>query len=144
MAATYDYFHDAALTRPVTAIDPLRATISTDASRPTHDLVMYLGSPAAGKRARAESNPGVDTIITSVMDAGMGYGLPATFITLAASAGGLDAATPGAALDHGIATLLSGAGNAVAVHMRFGPYATPRQSTDVYPACNTLIEDSAP
>jgi len=144
MTASFSYFHDAALTRPITAADPLRPVISTDATRPSVDLVIYLGSPAAAKRVRASSNPGVAPIVTSVWDPFPAYGAPSTVCTLAASAAGLDTATPGAALDHGMATLLSGAANAIAIWVRFGPHDMTGLWTDVAPACCVLLEDPAP
>lgn len=111
MATTWGFYEDAGLTVPQT----LGATV-VDGAGPT-DRIIYFGSPSAGKTLQAKSDPGTDQITVGPADADAGTGAPATAIKLALSAGGLDSATAGAAINVG-ATLSSGAANRVTLYVR--------------------------
>lgn len=112
MSNSLAFYRDAGL---VALADVFDAQQTADGNAAAVDRVFYLGSTAAGKVFRSSSNPGVDAI--SVAPAISGAGLATTAIRLASSAAGLNSATPGAALAVGV-EILSGAGNAVAVHVR--------------------------
>ena len=112
MSNTLDFYADAGLATPAPSI---YAVQSSDGSAAAVDRVVYLGSPAAAKRFLASSDPGVDQITVSI--ASGGAGVPASALRLALTQGGLDSSTPGAPLDVGV-EIISGAGNAVPVHVR--------------------------
>lgn len=114
MAITFGFFSDAALTTPIVA--PLQFK-QRDAAPVPEDKIVYFGSPTPNRVAMAESNPGSDLIVVSVDDTGVGTGSPSGDVKLALSAGGLDTAVGGAALNLP-SSVLSGAANAVAVHIR--------------------------
>ncbi|MCB1726534.1 MAG: hypothetical protein KDI22_03810 [Gammaproteobacteria bacterium] len=76
--------------------------------------VFYVGTPNAANQIEAASDPGVDPITVSIVDAAPASGVEASHIRLAVSQGALSGATPGASLSLG-ETILGGAGNAVAV-----------------------------
>ncbi|MBI2278205.1 MAG: hypothetical protein HYU74_12695 [Dechloromonas sp.] len=114
MAITFGFFSDSALTTPIAA--PLQF-VQADTSPVPADKIVYFGSPTANRVVEAESNPGSDLIVVSVDDAGPGTGSPAADVKLALSAGGLDAAVGGAALNLP-SSVLSGAANAIAIHIR--------------------------
>lgn len=117
MAITFQFYRDAALTDP---LDPERLTFDflDDGTTGAVDAVLYFGSATAGRRAQSDSNPGVDPITVSVIDAATGSGQPASAVKLALTSAGLATATAGAALSLGVATVNSGAAGAVAVYLR--------------------------
>lgn len=137
MAITFKFYSDAALTTAITA--PLAFSQSTP-SPTANDKVVYLGSVASGKTAEAASDPGVDPILVSIIDAASGSGSPATDVKLAATSGGLATATAGAPLNIGT-QILSGSANAVEIHIRVldstGIVAT---NTDLSLETNYLVE----
>ena len=145
MTTTFGLFLDAALTMPLdlAQADRLELSVSTDASRPSADGVIYLGSPDATKRARASSDPGVDTLVLSLDDSENAYDAftPAK-VRLAATQVGLSSATPGAALDTGVTTLMGGVANALAIHIRVSGMGTVGQGAMII-RCNELAEDAA-
>jgi hypothetical protein len=114
MTFSFGFFSDAALTTPISAalVFDQEAGSGTPA-----DETVYFGSPAAGRQVKAVSDPGVDPITISVVDATPAAGIPATTVRLALSAGGLATATPGASLDlpH---TVNSGTANAIPIYVR--------------------------
>lgn len=60
MALTFKFFLDSALTTPLAG--PLLSEHLVDGSEPQDEFTIYFGSAAAGKKAEANSNPGVDQI----------------------------------------------------------------------------------
>ncbi|MBP9803899.1 MAG: hypothetical protein KBE22_03190 [Candidatus Accumulibacter sp.] len=137
MAITFKFYSDAALTTEITAA----LAFSQASSSPTAvDKVVYFGSSAASKTARASSNPGVDQITVSIVDAASGTGSPATDVKIAATSGGLASATAGASLNIGT-QVTSGSANAKAIHIRVldstGVVAT---NTDLSLQTNSIIE----
>ncbi len=113
MAFLFGFFSDAALTTPISSA--LVFNQVAGASVPDDKVVYYGGT--TGYQVKAKSNPGVDQITISVVDANSGTGSPAADVKLALTAGGLPGATGGAALNLGT-TINGGAANAVAVHIR--------------------------
>jgi len=109
------FYQDAGMT---VLLSVCEATQADDGSAAAVDRVVYLGSPVAGKRFQAASAPGVAQIAVSVLDSATGLQVPASTVRLALSPGGLGSATPGAAIDVGLA-IFSGAGNALPLYMRF-------------------------
>lgn len=107
---SFGFFADAGLTIPFTG--SLRH-FSTQGDR-----LIYFGSPDADKQLQDSTSPGVTNVQVTITDSAGGSGLAAASIKLAATSGGLTSATGGAALSLGH-TVLSGAGNAKPVHMRF-------------------------
>lgn len=108
---TWAFFADAGMTTPLAA----SSITVTDGSDHT-DTVIYFGSTATGKTLQSASDPGADPVQISIDDASA-VGIDASAIRLALTLGGLDAATPGAALSLG-ATLNSGAGGVQAIFVR--------------------------
>lgn len=114
MAVTLNFYADAALEQPLAS---LTCEQDTDNLLPPVTTRIWVGSTAAGRQFQAASDPGVDQLTLSLVDANAGTGQPATAYKLALTEAGLAAAVAGAALDLGT-TLLSGAANAVAVWIR--------------------------
>lgn len=109
---SFNWFADAGLTVPLTRGDFVRGATPADVNR-----VFYFGSPVVGKKLQAVSNPGVDALQVSIVDASGGSGVAASEVKIAATFAGLASATGGAALGIG-PTILSGASNAVPVFVR--------------------------
>jgi hypothetical protein len=138
MTVSLAFFADAGLTVPLSRLDVIQAA---DDSLPAVDRVIYLASTAAGKRFNAASDPGVDVITLSVVNTASG--IAATTVRLAASAGGLATATPGAPLELGT-EILSGAVNSVPVHVRVDLPVTPiGRYENLSFELNELIETNA-
>lgn len=137
MTVTLKFYADAGLTTELTS---LARSANSDGSSGAIDSVIYLGSAAAGKTFRALSNPGVDQIVLTPTDAAAGSGQAVGAIKLALSAGGLPGAAAGAPLNLGT-QILSGAGNAIAVYVRWtNAVTTPGTYTDLSLNLNTLQE----
>jgi len=111
MAVSLAFYEDAGLT---TLVDKVRFIQATDDSLPLTEKKLFLGSPVAGRTFEAQSDPGVDQISVSPVDASPGPGLEVTMVKLAATMAGLAGATPGDPLDVG-AQVFGGVGNAVEV-----------------------------
>lgn len=140
MATTFKFYHDSALTQEITSADPLTATQDSANLLADVDTVIYLGSTNAANKIQAVSNPGVDPIVVSIVDADAGTGAPATEFKLALSSGGLATATAGAALNLSN-TIDGGAANAVPIYTRRNSVlATPGTYTDVSLETNSVIE----
>ena len=107
---SFGFFADAGLTIPFTG--SLRH-FSTQGDR-----MIYFGSPSSGQQLQDSTAPGSANVQVSITDSAGGSGLAAASIKLAGTSGGLTSATGGAALSLGH-TVLSGAGNAKPIHMRF-------------------------
>ncbi len=108
------FYQDAGLTVSLSRIDALQAS---DGNAVAVDRVIYLGSTVSGKKFQDAVDPGAEPIVLSVVDSLTGLQVPSNTLRLALSGGGLDAATPGAAINLGT-ELLSGTGNALPVHVR--------------------------
>lgn len=107
--STFKLYTNAALTIEFTG--SLTATQNVDGTTGRQDFQLWLGSVAVGKVLQAESNPGVDQIALSVVDALPGSGHPASEVKLASAQGGLAGAVGGTPLNLGTA-INSGVGNA--------------------------------
>lgn len=136
MAFHFGFFSDAALTTPISA--PLLFNQVAGASVPDDKVVYYGGT--TGYQVKAKSDPGVDQITVSVVDAAGGSGSPAADVKLALTAGGLPGATGGAALNLGT-VINGGAGNAVAVYIRVtDSTAVTGLNTDLSLTTNALYQ----
>ena len=136
---TLNLYDDAGLTTEATT--PLAFAQDTLGAISPHQRRFYLGQPTSGYRFRANSDPGVDSIVLSIVDAAPGDGQPATAIKLATTQAGLTGAVAGDPLDLG-ATLLSGSANAVQVWVQFDDAtAAVATDTDVSLALNELLVD---
>jgi hypothetical protein len=142
--ATFAFYHDASLTNPIEAGDTLYRLITQDGSYPVSDAVVYFGSPATAgtQQARVFADPGVTHLIVTIGDTTPAAGAEPEDITLALTSGGLDTATPGAALDLGVHTVLSGAANAIPIHIRFGTPTLQGLHTDLAPGTQQIREDA--
>lgn len=115
MALTFKLHTDAALTSALAG--NLVATQNADGSTPPVEFQLWLGSlgsaglDTADRKLQADSDPGIDTIVISVLDASPGAGHEDTEIKLALTQAGLNTATPGAPLSVA-ANLVSGIVNA--------------------------------
>jgi len=116
MAFTFTFHEDAGLVTP--KVGNLVIQQNADGSTPPVDNVLYLGSTDVARKIQAASNPGVDNIIISVVDADVPAGHPASEVKLALTLIGLDSATPGAPLDLGVQEVLGGVPGAVAIYSR--------------------------
>ena len=112
MTISLKFYSDAGLTNEITS---LAYTRNTDGSAAAADRVIYVGSVASGKTFTATD--AVSDVMLQVVDSNSGGGVPASAVKLALSSGGLATAIGGAALSLG-ASILSGASNSVAVHVR--------------------------
>lgn len=140
MATTFTFFSDPALTTPLAA--PVQFAQDKD-SPVAVDKVVYFGSAVASRFAQAASDPGIDPIVISVVDANAGTGSPATDVKLALSSVGLDTAVAGAALSLP-AQVDSGALGAVEIHIRvLDSTHTVGIKTDLSLASNVLAEFAA-
>jgi hypothetical protein len=140
MAVSFKFFHDAALTQEITALNPLTATQDTAGVLGAVDKTIYFGSPLAGNKAQDAASPGVAAIVISVLDADALSGAPASEFKLALTSGGLATAVAGAALtlSH---TINSGVANAVPVYTRRDSALTVAGAyTDLSLATQSLIE----
>lgn len=140
MSITLKFYHDAALTQEINSGNPLTATQETDGAIGPVDKTIYLGSTASGNKFQAVSDPGVDPVVVSVVDAASGSGAPASEFKLALSSGGLSTAVAGADLALS-ATLLSGVSNAVPIYTRRTSALTVAGSyTDISLETNSVSE----
>lgn len=138
MAISLKFYTDSGLTTEATSISALQAS---DGTADAVDRVVYLGSTVSGNKFTAESDPGVDPIVVSIVDSSPSTGVQATHIKLATTNGGLGSALGGVALSLGT-EILSGVANAQAVHVRID---TPALAVGVYAeitlSMNTLVEE---
>jgi len=114
MATTFGFFTDPALTTPL--VSRLQFVQAVTSPSPA-DNAVYFGSNHPGRYCQANSDPGVDPVVVSIVDATPGAGVPVTDVKLALTSGGLDGATGGTALALP-ETVNSGIDGAVAVHIR--------------------------
>lgn len=116
MAAVPNVFKDAGLTEPFDDATDTLGAVAVNGSSDTG--VFYVGNADSAVMLQASSDPGVDSIVVSIVDASPGGGVEAAHIKLAISSGGLSSATAGASLNIG-ETILGGVGNAVSVHYQW-------------------------
>lgn len=124
MSTTWKFYTDAGLTTELAG--NIIVDQNQDGSTGDVDGVLYFGSVASSKTLQADSNPGVDQISLSLTDSNPSPGTTPEVldVKLAATNGGLTAATAGASLDLGTA-LTSGVGNRVEVHYRMATATAP-------------------
>ena len=135
--SSFKFWNDSGMTSPATSI---AASQAADGSSAAVDRVVYLGSTVASKKLNTEVSPGTGTISVSLSDSTPGSGVQATHVKLASTNGGLAGATAGAALALGT-QVLSGAGNAVPVHLRIDtPVLAAAVYTDVTLVTNSVVE----
>lgn len=140
MATSLKAYADATLSSVVYSPNILQ---KSDGTTGPVDFVIYLGSVLTGKKIEAQSSPGVDQIVLSVSDSAAGSGQAASSVKLALTAGGLSTATAGASLDLGT-EILSGADNALAVHVRVeASNLSAGTYTDLTLQTNELAESNA-
>lgn len=139
MAISLDFYTNSGLSSVAGSLSAMQAA---DGSSAAVDQIIYLGSTAGGKKFRAQSNPGGDQIVVSIVDAASGAGPAASAVKLAISAGGLDSATAGAPLSVGT-QLLSGVANALAIHVRIDtPALAIGNYSDLSLETNALQEEA--
>lgn len=112
--ASFFFYSDAGLTAPLTGT--LDFAQSVDGSTGAQVMTLYYGSAASDRVLRAAANPGVDSIVLSVVDAAVGAGSPASDVTLALEPTFASRA-PGAALNMGV-QINGGVANAIPVYVR--------------------------
>lgn len=130
-------YSDSNLTIEQTA--PLVSVQKSDGLDPPNDFLLYLGSPNGLYRLQANSNPGVDPIVATIVDASPGSGHETTEVKLALSSAGLDTAVAGDPLTLGV-TLLGGVSNAVEIHIRVNDATlTPGYSQELSVQLNDVV-----
>lgn len=103
------------------------------------DGVIYVGVPNADRKLQDADNPGTTQIQISPTDLETSEPPDDTDIKLALTSGGLASASGGASLDLGL-EIAGGAGNAVAVHIRYTNLDFIGTSTDVGLLLSSMIE----
>lgn len=139
MAVSFGFFSDPALTTPLLSRLQFLQAVSSPSPQ---DNMVYFGSPLSGHFCQANSNPGVDPVAVSIVDATPGVGTPVTDVKLALSSGGLTGATGGAALSLP-ARIDGGIDGAVEIHIRVLD-STHASALDVGLSLttNTLVESA--
>lgn len=135
MAFTFGFFEDAAMTTPLVGnlVLSQQSGVSTDI-----DTVVYFGSTTASKKVEAASDPGVDQVSVTVVDASPGAGHEAVDFKLAATSGGLGAGGQVLNLGTQVVSQL-----AKEVHIRWNnSVASVGNSTEIKLQCNALIENA--
>lgn len=135
--ASFGFFSDPGLTTPLAG--SLDFAQSRDGSTGAVVRTIYFGSAASGRVVRAASNPGVDSIVLSIVDGTPAGGSPSSDVTI-----GFDetfmSRLPGLSLSLGT-VVNSGVSNAIAIYVRVqdstGVLAV---NTDISLAMNTLEE----
>ena len=136
----FTFFHDAALSSPVTVGNPLDFAGSFDLSTGNTDLEFWFGNTDAARTAQAYSDPGTDPISVTVTDADPATGQPVGLYKLALSQLGLATANQTVAIG---ATVPGGAAHAVPLWVRAnlsGGVATLGVTTDLSFDTNPLLE----
>lgn len=135
--ATQIIYTDAALTAK--QVGPISVVQRTDDSIPPVDIQRWLGHDNAAEKIQAESNPGVDQIVLSVIDANAGAGNPTTAVKLATTKAGLDSAVAGDPLNAGV-EIAGGAAGAFEYWMRVEDLTdTVGQYTDLSVETNDCV-----
>ena len=134
---TFGWYADSSLTVPLTSLEQ---AFTSDGSDGAVDKLVYLGSTTSNKKLLAGSDPGVDPIQFTVVDANGATGQLAADIKLALSQADLDTATGGAALS-GPAQILSGVAQALPVWIRLDPSnMTEDEYDDLTIRCSAVTE----
>lgn len=142
MAITLKFYHDSGLTSEVTVANPITASQDVAGTIGPVQKQVWVGSTTASRKFRANSNPGVDQIALSIVDAAAGSGEPATMMKLATTQAGLAGAVAGASLNLGT-QILSGVANAISFWLEIDDQtAAVGNYTDVTPQTNILLEES--
>ena len=135
MATTFNLFKDSGLTQPFVPGTDFIGPVTS----PPEDHVLYLGSNETANKVEANSNPGVDQIVVSIVDADPGNDLETTDVQLATTNGGLAGATGGASLNLGT-VINGGVGNAQEIHIRVSYTGGLTSDQNVSIELNTLVE----
>lgn len=135
--ASFGFFSDPGLTTPFAG--SLDFAQSSDGSTGAVVKTLYFGSAASGRVVRAASNPGVDSIVLSIVDSTPAGGSPASDVTI-----GFEetffSRLPGLPLSLGT-VINSGVGNAVPIFVRVqDSTGVLGINTDVSLAMTTLEE----
>jgi hypothetical protein len=112
--ASFYFYTDAGLTAPLAG--SLDFAQSVDGSTGAVTAILYIGSAASGRTLRAASNPGVDPIVVTIVDAEPLAGSPLSDLTLALEPT-FSGRVAGSSLDIGT-QVNSGVANAVAIYVR--------------------------
>lgn len=136
MATSLKYYSDSGLTTEVTT-----ETINqlADGTTGNIDKLVYLGSTDAGATFQANSDPGVDQIEASIVDANVSSGVEASNIKLAATLLGLDSAVAGDPLNLGV-TISGGVAGAVEVYIRSDTPVLASSNSDITIETNEIVE----
>jgi len=135
MALIQHVYHDAAMS---TQFDDSTDTLGAMAVNGTSGKgVFYVGTPESGNKLQDATNPGVDPIELSIVDASAGSGVEASHIKLALSEAGLSSATGGAALSLG--TSIAG-GTGLAVHYQWDNSVGDSTYTEISLLLSSRIE----
>ena len=113
--STFKLYTDASLS---TEFNPATDRIGPVSDNVANDFVLYLGSTVTGRRARRNSDPGVDPIQVTVTDTDPGNNLEAADVKLAETNVDLDSAVGGDPLNYGVTEVLGGVGNQLEIHIR--------------------------
>ncbi|WP_430010333.1 hypothetical protein [Methylophaga lonarensis] len=136
MSTSLKFYADAGLTQE---LGQLVINQLANGSTPDVDNVVYLGSTVTGSVFEAQSDPGVDDIVVSIVDDDPGNGVEVSDIRLALTQAGLNTATPGEPLVLG-PEINAGAGNAIPVYVRSATPAIAASSTEISLETNDVIE----
>lgn len=134
MATTYKFYHDAAGLQEITAENSYNANYHT----PKSDYIYLRTNSPLYAGAQADSNPGVDDVVVTPVDTGVGGSQPITNVKLATSLAGLDAAVAGAPLNLGPSI-----GPVTPVAVRYTPSGAEGVSTNIVFRTNALLDTPA-
>lgn len=135
MAHTWKWYADDGLTVELATLVAQQSTARTYETKK-----VYFGSTEAGKTLYADSNPGVDAIQVSLVDAFPGADMETAHVRMALSEAGLASATPGDPVSLGT-SLSSGVANAVVLWVRFfASGLVPGLQNDLKLTTNALAE----
>ena len=128
--------------------NPLQLVHRTDLSDNPQDTLLYYANidddtgDNGTIQKQAESNPGTDDIVLSIVDASVGSGHEADEITLATTAAALDTNTAGASLSLGT-QLVSGVTNKQEIHIRVeNAVTTAGSSTELSVDINATVDSA--
>lgn len=136
MADVPYFFKDSGLTQAFDTADFLVAEASASSSV---DVTFYVGLVDTARKIQDETNPGVDPIVISIVDAATGSGVEAADIKLALTQGALAAAVAGDPVSLP-ATINGGSGNRAEVWARVTNNAGAGTFTDVTLERSSILE----
>lgn len=117
---SFKVFLNSALTNPLSGALAYSQASDGSSGESARVKQVWFGSANSARKVQATSNPGVDQITLSILDANTGAPLPDTAVKLSVGAtepGDWGLVTAGADVDLGL-TITGGAGNAVSVFVR--------------------------